>query len=184
MDSRLVTITAGASGSWRIDSDTAIRGPGLAPAAGLTVMAGDVLADTVVAWSLRGIASHPRYASRAQLDDLARRQPSLGRPTATRAALILIRKSATWWAMGQDERLAALGPASRHAEIGTRYLPAIARRLLHCRDLSAAEPFDFLTWFEFAPEDGPAFDRLCTELRATSEWEHVEREVDIRLRRD
>ncbi len=32
-----------------------------------------------------------------------------------------------------------------------RYLLAVARRLYHCRDLG--EPFDFLTWFEYAPQD-------------------------------
>ena len=43
------------------------------------------------------------------------------------------------------------------------------------------EPFDFLTWFEFAPADEPAFDRLLARLRATREWDFVEREVDVRL---
>jgi hypothetical protein len=62
-----------------------------------------------------------------------------------------------------------------------RYLPAIARRLHHSRDLG--EPFDFLTWFEFAPQDEPAFDDLLAALRATEEWNYVEREVDIRLER-
>jgi len=62
-----------------------------------------------------------------------------------------------------------------------KYLPAIARRLHHCRDLGAAEPFDFITWFEFAPPAAPAFEQLLAELRATEEWRYVEREVDIRL---
>jgi hypothetical protein len=62
------------------------------------------------------------------------------------------------------------------------YLPAIARQLLHGRDLG--EPFDFLTWFEFAPGDAPAFDELLARLRATEEWSYVEREVEIRVSRD
>jgi hypothetical protein len=49
--------------------------------------------------------------------------------------------------------------------------------------LGAPEPFDFLTWFEFAPDDEPAFDRLVAELRASEEWDYVKREVDIRLAR-
>ena len=60
-------------------------------------------------------------------------------------------------------------------------MTAIARRLHHARDLG--EPFDFLTWFEFAPEHEAAFDDLLGELRASPEWTYVEREVDIRVRR-
>ena len=61
------------------------------------------------------------------------------------------------------------------------YLPAIARRLHHCRDLSEAEPFDFLTWFEFAKKETAAFDELLSRLRATEEWKYVEREVEVRF---
>src|SRR5437588_10839889 len=42
--------------------------------------------------------------------------------------------------------------------IGLRYVPEIARRLYHCHDLG--EPFDFLTWFEYAPTDGEVFEEL------------------------
>jgi hypothetical protein len=51
--------------------------------------------------------------------------------------------------------------------------------LHHARDLG--EPFDFLTWFEYAPEHANAFEELVAELRASEEWRYVEREVDIRL---
>jgi len=44
-----------------------------------------------------------------------------------------------------------------------------------------AEPFDFLTWFEFTPEHEAAFDALLARLRASEEWDYVEREVDVRL---
>ena len=57
----------------------------------------------------------------------------------------------------------------------------MARRLHHCRELG--EPFDFLTWFEYAPADAAAFDDLVRRLRASEEWHYVEREVDIRLTR-
>jgi len=63
-----------------------------------------------------------------------------------------------------------------------RYLPAVARRLHHSRDLG--EPFDFLTWFEYAPEHSAAFEELVVRLRASEEWKYVDREVDIRLVRD
>ena len=61
------------------------------------------------------------------------------------------------------------------------YLPRVARRLYHCRDLG--EPFDFLTWFEFAPEHEAAFDELTSMLRSREEWTFVDREVEIRLAR-
>jgi hypothetical protein len=49
--------------------------------------------------------------------------------------------------------------------------------------LGVTEPFDFLTWFDYAPEFGTAFEDLVDELRATEEWTFVEREIDIRLAR-
>jgi chlorite dismutase len=105
-----------------------------------------------------------------------------GRPEATCAALIPITKSAAWWALTQDERRAIFEDRSAHIAAGLRYLPAIARRLHHGRDLG--ETFDFLTWFEFAPQHAAAFDQLVGVLRDTEEWNYVEREVDIRLVRE
>jgi hypothetical protein len=61
------------------------------------------------------------------------------------------------------------------------YLPAVARRLHHGRELG--EPFDFLTWFEYAPEHADAFEEMVRRLRNTGEWRYVEREVDIRASR-
>jgi hypothetical protein len=58
-------------------------------------------------------------------------------------------------------------------------LPRIARWLCHARDLG--EAFDFLTWFEFAPEHASAFDELLDMLRSREEWSFVDREVEIRL---
>ena len=83
--------------------------------------------------------------------------------------------------LAQDERRAILEEQSHHIAIGLEYLPAIARRLYHCRDLD--EPFDFLTWFEFAPQNTGAFDDLVARLRASPEWTYIEHEVDIRLER-
>jgi hypothetical protein len=62
-----------------------------------------------------------------------------------------------------------------------KYLPAVARQLYHCRDLG--EPFDFLTWFEYAPERAAMFEDLVGVLRGTEEWTYVEREMDVRLAR-
>ena len=59
------------------------------------------------------------------------------------------------------------------------YGRTLARRLHHSRELG--EPFDFLTWFEYAPEYADTFEELVHRLRSTVEWRYVEREVDIRL---
>jgi hypothetical protein len=49
----------------------------------------------------------------------------------------------------------------------------------HRRDLG--EPFDFSTWFEYAPDDARAVEELLARLRDTEEWKYVERETDVRL---
>jgi chlorite dismutase len=120
-----------------------------------------------------------RYTNRAEADALNEKEEALNRPQATRAALIPIRKNAAWWKLAQDERRRIFEEDSHHIAIGLEYLPAIARRLHHCRELH--EPFDFLTWFEYAPESGAAFEELVLRLRDTKEWKYVDREIDIRL---
>lgn len=172
----LVHFSGGRSGPWRIVDMAAVRGEGLARAERLAVSA---TADGPGCWTLRGVVGHARYATRRELDGLAARQAPLGRGEAVCAALIPIRKSQAWWDLAQDERRAIFEETSHHTAIGAAYLPAVARRLHHGRDLG--EPFDFLTWFEFAPDDATAFDALVAALRATPEWDYVEREVDIRL---
>ena len=106
------------------------------------------------------------YATRPEVTELRGKQEALGRSTARCAALIPIKKSAAWWDLAQDERRAIFEERSRHIGIGLDYLPAVARRLHHSREL--AEPFDFLTWFEYAPEHGDAFEDLVRRLRATT----------------
>lgn len=140
-------------------------------------------ADTAPAWTLRGITSNARYSTHAEQSNLRAAQAMLGRETATLAALIPIRKTPAWWHLSQDQRREIFEERSRHIADSMKYLPAIARRLHHCRDLGPAEPFDFLTWFEYAPEHAPMFDELVAMLRATEEWKFVDREVDIRLRK-
>ena len=135
-------------------------------------------------WLLRGLTSNERYLIRMEKDLLVAKQPALGRPQATCAALIPIRKTASWWGLAQDERRRIFEESSKHVKTGLRYLPAVARRLHHCRDLGENEPFDFLTWFEYAPSDSVAFDELVAEIRASEEWTYIDREIDIRVVRD
>ncbi|SHM98223.1 chlorite dismutase family protein [Rhizobacter sp. OV335] len=181
---RLFDFIGGSEGTWRVDRIGAVTGDSLPAAARLQVVeAGGATEPTGSAWQLRGITSNERYVERSEKQQLLARQPALGRPEATRAALIPIRKNAAWWAMTQDERRTAFEVQSRHIAIGLDYLPAVARRLHHCRDLDAPQPFDFLTWFEYAPADAEAFEALVAALRASPEWAFVDREVDLRLSR-
>jgi hypothetical protein len=176
----LVTFVGGPTGQWRAERIEAVRGAGLAPVERLRVLeGGDAARAAGIAWVLRGVTSNERYVSRHEQEALEAVQQPLGRPGCTRAVLIPITKSAAWWELPQVERRAIFEERSGHIATGLQYLPAIARRLHHGRDLG--EPFDFLTWFEFAPADEGDFDELLGRLRASDEWAYVEREVEIRL---
>ncbi len=173
-----VTRFAGAdAGPWRVTSISACRGEGL-PMARFLALDSDASEGAV--WRLRGASSNLRYTTALERATLQARQEGLGRVASTRAALIPIRKSAEWWDMAQDERRLVYERGS-HLPIGLDYLPGVARKLYHSRDLG--ENFDFLTWFEFAPEQEAAFDHMLARLRACAEWDYVDREVDIRLTR-
>ncbi|MGE5320970.1 MAG: chlorite dismutase family protein [Hyphomicrobiaceae bacterium] len=186
MSTRLFSFIGGDTGPWRVAAMEAIIGEPLPAAGRLEIASGSKTPpDLHAAWVLRGMTSNERYAVRdVDRSQLAARQQVLGRPEATCAALIPIRKSGAWWALTQNARQHVFEDQSRHAEIGLRHFPELARRLHHCRDLSESEPFDFLTWFEYAPAEEAAFNKLLAALRATAEWKYVEREVDIRLVRD
>lgn len=184
MSQRLFNFVGGENGPWQVSRVDIVAGSALTDVKRIQVIAGETPLPPGASWLLRGITSNDRYAVRAEKDQLVAKQPGLGRPEAVCAALIPIRKSPAWWALPQDERRRILEDQSRHVAIGLQYLPAVARRLHHCRDLGENEPFDFLTWFEYAPADEAAFNRLAAELRATEEWRYVDREVDIRLIRE
>lgn len=159
-----------------------VRGPRLPPVARVALLDGwAAQAPAGAAWVLRGVTGSERYVEREEQEALRASQPPLGRPDATSAALIPIQKSEEWWDLAQDERRAIFEDRSHHIATGLAYLPRIARRLHHARELG--EPFDFLTWFEYAPEHASAFEELVGVLRATEEWRYVTRELDIRLHR-
>jgi hypothetical protein len=176
-----VRFAAGHAGQWKIDEVRVVRGETLPDASRLAHGEDAAMPAAEGGWILEGVRSNERYTERGERDALIKAQPDLGRPTSTRGALIPICKRAAWWALAQDERRALFEDRSHHIAIGSKYLPAIARRLYHARDLGG--PFDFLTWFEFAPESAGAFDELVGRLRETEEWRYVDREVEIRVRR-
>jgi chlorite dismutase len=180
------TFRGGQSGAWQVVSQTAVRGAGLLPTPALSVVHSSSIALPILpsqtSWRLAGVASHLRYVERAEKEKLVAVQPGLGRPEATRAALIPIKKNAAWWDLTQEERRRIFEDKSQHIAASLKYLPAIARQLYHCRDLG--EPFDFLTWFEFDPANTALFEELVAMLRATEEWTYVEHEVDLRLEQE
>ncbi len=185
----LFSYLGGTVGAWRVTDMVTHCGAPLPHVTHVDIINGPVAlpspsgaAASQATWILRGVVSNTRYVTRDERALLEARQPPLGRVEATCAALIPLKKSAAWWSLAQDERRDILEARSKHIATGLHYLPAVARRLQHSRDLG--EPFDFLTWFEFAPGDAAAFDDLLRALRASEEWQFVERECDIRLVRD
>jgi chlorite dismutase len=180
---RFFTFIGGASGRWRVTRLAAVIGDGLPTPRRLEIVNADVkLPPHEAMWLLRGVTSYERYVTQRERDQLVASQPTLDRQEATCAALIPVKKSAAWWELPQDERRAVFETRSSHVATGLKYLPAVARRLHHCYDL--AEPFDFLTWFEFAPAHARDFEELVQALRRTEEWRYVEREIDVRLVRE
>jgi hypothetical protein len=181
-NSRAFSFIGGEEGAWAVASQRTLRGSPIASVARVDMVAGMVPdLPAKAAWRLRGIATNDRYTTTAEKAELMRLQVPIGRASSTRSALILLRKSAAWWALAQDERRAILEEQSHHIAIGMRYLPAISRRLLHCRDMATDEPFDFLGFLDYAPEDESAFDDMLGQLRVTREWSYMEREIDLRL---
>lgn len=185
MSTRLFSFMGGDTGRWRVTAMQVIAGAPLPAAKRLDIVSNSEMPpDPLAAWVLRGITSNERYVDRAEKTQIVAKLLDLGRPEASCAALIPIRKNAAWWALTQDERLNIFKDQSKHTRIGLQYFPTLARRLHHCRDLSEHEPFDFITWFEYSPSEETAFNNLLSELRGIEEWRYVEREVDIRVVRE
>ena len=182
MTALLHTFVGGTAGRWGVERIRVIAGQALPSVPRLSIFEGNQAATLEGSiWLLRGVTSYERYLHKMERSALVVQQAELGRLEATRAALIPIKKSTAWWELAQDERRAIFEERSHHVTIGLKYVARIARRLYHGYDLG--EPFDFLTWFEYAPEDAGAFEELVGSLRGTEEWTYVEREVDIRLAR-
>jgi hypothetical protein len=130
---------------------------------------------------LIAVVQHLGYTDALRRRDLTAQSAS---ETGPRAVLIPIAKTAEWWALAHDERLALLRASGRslgHFDIGASYASRIHRRLYHCRYLPFSR-WDFLTYFEFAEEHAVAFRELLQELRDVErnpEWRFVEHETEI-----
>lgn len=174
------SFVAGDCGSWEVVGMAPVVGEMLEQVPYLEIRTGYLTRLPVDSrWLLRGVSSNQRYVNNLENGCLMSAQPQLGRPEATCAALIPIRKKQQWWDMTQQDRREIFEEKSHHIATGLKYLPGVARKLHHSRDLG--EPFDFITWFEYAPENASAFEDLVAALRETEEWKYVDREVDVRL---
>ena len=178
LSDRLIRFAGGRTGSWRVLAIDSVRGDGLPQVERVAVYRGNELSLESI-WTLSGVVSNIRYVERPEQQELTLKQAPLGRAEATMAALIPIQKTPAWWNLTQEERRSIFENKSHHIAEGIRYLPSVARQLYHSRDIG--EPFDFLTWFEYAPQHSGAFEELVRTLRKTEEWRYVDREIDIRL---
>ncbi|MBI3536121.1 MAG: chlorite dismutase family protein [Chloroflexi bacterium] len=182
-NSSLTTFGGGQSGTWKVISIITIVGQPLELVQRIEIIKTKYLLDkTNYKWFLRGVTSNLRYTTKEENATLDKTPSVLDRPDYKYAALIPIKKSEEWWLLTQDERRKIFEDTSRHISYSSKFLSTIARKLYHSKDIG--ENFDFLTWFEFAPEHSHQFDELVNYLRNTEEWKYVTREIDIRLVRD
>jgi len=173
----------GSTGSWRITSVQTLSGPALRSATHVEIAHRAVHRPPAGAsWILSGVVKNTRFVTREERPVDPLRHHGTNNREATCAALIPIRKSAAWWNLAHEEREGILEEQSRHFLSGLRIFPAIAKRLLYGRDLG--EPFDVVTWLEYAPCDEVVFNELAAALRISEERKFVEREIDIRLVRE
>lgn len=183
MNPRLWHFIGGPHGAFSITRQVVLCGEPLPHASRLSVSSSAPASHETNSFHLLGAVSNERYVSAEEKRDLKVQQEPIGRIDAPLGALIPIRKSQAWWDLSQSERRAIFEERSSHIALGMRALPQVARRLHHCRDLEGEQPFDFLTWFDFREADAGIFDDLLGALRASEEWQYVDRESEIRVQR-
>ena len=172
--------------NYRVDAVVAVRGegvPGIEPGQ-LWSRVERVGSLAVPAAPFLGSTQHAVYTDAATRSELSQISST---PSGPIAVLIPIRKAASWWALGQDERQAYFTRGSRpgHTALGRPFAGRIYRRLYHARYLPAST-WDFLTYFEFAEAHAEAFRELLSILRDPAhnpEWAFVQRELEIWMRR-
>ncbi len=170
----------GATGSWRVDQIETFSGPDLTPVSHLEILGGRLgRVPQGTAWVLPAVVSSTRYITREDPRPAESSRSPVPESREPSAALVLIRKSDEWWNLAGATRQDIIEARSRQVDARLRMLPAIARRFTLHRDGSDA--FDFLTWFEFDAQDSALINDLARAIRATDEWNYVEREIEIRL---
>ena len=97
---RLFSFIGGTTGPWLVDRVDCVVGEPMSAVSSVSVVAGPVAQlHREASWLLRGIASNEHYVVREEKTALVGKQEGLGRKASTRAAPILIRKIAAWWAL-------------------------------------------------------------------------------------
>ena len=181
------TFRGGQSGAWRITALSAVKGPPLAAVPSLSVVHSEAIAlpllPSQTSWRLAGVASHVRYVERPEKTLLAEKQEGLGRPEASCAALIPIRKSAAWWELTQEERRRIFEDQSHHIAAGLKYLPDDRAAALSLPRSRRALRFSDLVRIRAARHARPLRGSGAACCARTEEWSYVEREVDIRVTR-
>ena len=155
-----VVIAGGASGAWQVDRIDPVRGPSLDRVArvavfdGAAAIAAGSTADA--AWILRGTTGHVRYLeqheNRAGVDPARPRSPG---GDARRADPDPQGRRVVGARAGRAAG-ASRGSARATSRSACATCPRLRGACYHSRELG--EPFDFLTWFEFAPEHASAFE--------------------------
>jgi hypothetical protein len=135
---------------------------------------------------LRGTVQPTRYTGGAMHDFAYARQLTQRSGEAMPNAFLLpLRKLPEWWAKDWMERhtyfLPRYDPDGRmlsegHALAASAGVSALMRRTYRCGDGPSPDGYDFLTYFECADPDVPAFDVVCAALRdvrRNPEWRFV-----------
>jgi hypothetical protein len=112
-------------GDWHVKELKPIRGESIPSVSRLQIEDHPTSTQLTGIWKLCGFVSNIRYANQSERKKILAIQEGLGRPQATCAALIPIRKNEAWWNLAQDERRAIFEEQSHHTAIGLQYLPAI-----------------------------------------------------------
>jgi hypothetical protein len=119
-----------------------------------------------------------QYTCPAQVASLAHAHGEFA--SGASAVVIPIRKSEAWWALSEEQRHVHFREGAGHTHTGAPYVDRIYRKLFHSREMGL--PYDFVTYFEFAPEDADYFRELLAGLRdpiKNPEWQFVEWECEI-----
>src|SRR4051812_29338697 len=124
---QLTTFIGGAKGPWKVGGIRPVKGETLSSVEGISIPNSRGAGPQPGEWFLRGVGSHVRYVERPEKTELTAKQAPLGRPEATRAALVPIRKVPAWWELTQEERRRIFEAESHHIADSLKYLPAIAR---------------------------------------------------------
>jgi hypothetical protein len=155
------------------------------------------IGDAAEMITLEGALRAPRYTS-AEMHQYAYKpaKPRESGRTAPHAILVALNKTAAWWEKTALERHAffyphidhASGcPVKGHAQAAEAAVSTVFRRLYHNPDGYQREgQFDFLGYFECAPDHLSVFERVRAALRDTRqnpEWQYVVEGPEWRGRR-